>query len=83
VVSTLDPQIAPSLLITPIMDDPGLPSTYRGQDFLWRQRPQWEIIQGADWLKWIVFRQLPMENETVILWARDDLFPDARQGVEP
>jgi hypothetical protein len=83
IVSTLDPQAAPPLLITPIMDDPGLPSAYRGQDFTWRQRPQWEILQGADWLKWIVYRQLPMDNETVILWARDDLFPDAREGIQP
>jgi hypothetical protein len=83
VVSALDPQIAPPLLITPIMDDPGLPAAYRGQDFTWRQRPQWEIIQSADWLKWFVFRQLPMENEIVILWARDDLFPDARQSGQP
>lgn len=83
VVSTLDPQIAPPLLITPIMNDPGLPSAYRGQDFIWRQRPQWEILQSTDWLKWIVFRQLPMESETIILWARDDLFPDAREGIQP
>lgn len=82
-VSALDPQVAPPLLITPILDDPGLPSAYRGQDFTWRQRPQWEILQGADWLKWIVYRQLPVENETVILWARDDLFPDAREGIQP
>jgi len=83
VLSALDPQTAPPLLITPIMDDPGLPSAYRGQDFIWRQRPQWEILQGADWLKWIVFRQLPMQNETVILWARDDLFPDAQEDIQP
>jgi hypothetical protein len=65
------------------MEGPGLPSAYRGQDFTWRQRPQWEILQGGDWLKWFVFRQLPLENETVILWARDDLFPDAREGAAP
>jgi len=83
VISTLDPQSAPPLLITPIMENPGLPSAYRGQDFTWRQRPLWEIVQGGDWLKWIVFRQLPLENETILLWARDDLFPDARDGAAP
>jgi hypothetical protein len=82
-ISALDPQQSPPILITPVMDSPGLPSAYRGQDFTWRQQPQWEIIQGADWLKWIVFRQLPLENETIILWARDDLFPDAREGAAP
>jgi hypothetical protein len=82
-VSTFDPQLAPPILLTPVMDSPGLPSAYRGQDFTWRQRPQWEIIRGADWLKWIIFRQLPVDNETIILWARDDLFPDAREGAAP
>jgi len=80
VVSALDPQIAPPIVITQVMDDLGLPSAYRGQDFTWRQKPQWDIIQSADWIKWFVFRQLPMENETIILWARDDLFPDAREN---
>jgi hypothetical protein len=79
VVSTLDPQIAPPLVITPLMEDLGLPSAYRGQDFIWRQPVQWEGTRGPDWLRWLVYRQLPRENETIILWVRDDLFPDARE----
>jgi hypothetical protein len=76
VVSTLDPQIAPPLVITPLMEDLGLPSAYRGQDFIWRQPVSWEGIRGPDWLRWLVYRQLPRENETIILWVRDDLFPE-------
>src|SRR5215207_5145337 len=79
VVSTLDPQIAPPIVITPLMDDLGLPAAYRGQDFTWRQRPLWDGIKNADWIRWLVFRQLPRDNETIILWVRDDLFPDARE----
>lgn len=78
-VSTLDPQIAPPLVITPLMEDLGLPSAYRGQDFIWRGPVQWEGTRGPDWLRWLVYRQLPRENETIILWVRDDLFPDARE----
>jgi hypothetical protein len=77
--STLDPQVAPPIVITPVMNDLGLPSAYRGQDFIWRQRPLWEQIQNPDWFRWLVFRQLPREDETIILWVRDDLFPDARE----
>ena len=77
--STLDPQGAPPIVITPLMDDPGLPAAYRGQDFTWRQTPQWDVIKAPDWIRWLVYRQLPAENETIILWARDDLFPDARE----
>jgi hypothetical protein len=66
-------------VVTSLMNDLALPSAYRGQDFIWRQTPQWNSTQNPDWLKWFVFRQLPMDNETIILWARDDLFPDARK----
>lgn len=83
VVSALDPQNAPPIVITPVMNDLGLPSAYRGQDFTWRQYPQWDLIKSPDWIKWIVFRQLPVDNETIILWARNDLFPDAREGTQP
>ena len=83
VVSVLDPQVAPPLVITPPMNDLGLPSAYRGQDFTWRQTPLWDQIRNPDWWSWLVYRQLPRENETIILWARDDLFPDARENVQP
>jgi hypothetical protein len=83
IVSALDPQVAPPLVVTPVMEDLGLPSAYRGQDFIWRQPVVWEGIQNADWLRWLVYRQLPRQNETIILWARDDLFPDAREVSTP
>jgi hypothetical protein len=80
-VSALNPQVAPPIVITPIMnaEQLGLPSAYRGQDFIWRQRPRWEELQNPDWIRWLVFRQLPREEEIIILWVRDDLFPDARE----
>ncbi len=81
-VSTLDPQVAPPVVITPVMNDLGLPAAYRGQDFLWRQIPRWEEVQNSDWIRWLVFRQLPREDETIILWVRDDLFPDAREASQ-
>ena len=81
-VSVLDPSNAPPIVITPLMSELGLPSAYRGQDFTWRQPPAWDTIQTPDWIRWLVYRQLPRETETVILWARDDLFPDARESVQ-
>jgi len=82
IVSTLDPQVAPPIVITPLMSDLGLPAAYRGQDFTWRQTPQWQQISAPDWIRWLVYRQLPRENETIILWVRDDLFPDAREASQ-
>ena len=83
VVSSLDPLNAPPIVVTPLMSELGLPSAYRGQDFTWRQPPAWESVQRPDWFRWLVYRQLPRETETVILWARDDLFPDARENGQP
>jgi hypothetical protein len=81
-ITTLNPQVAPPIVITPVMSDLGLPSAYRGQDFIWRQRPLWDQIQNPDWFRWLVFRQLPREDETIVLWVRDDLFPDAREASQ-
>lgn len=82
-VSALDPQLTPPLIVTPPIGDLALPSAYRGQDFTWRVQPQWANLQPQDWLKWLIFRDLPSDNETVILWARDNLFPDARNDAQP
>jgi len=81
VVSTLDPLVAPPLVITLLMEDLGLPSAYRGQDFTWRQGAPWNNLQPSDRLTWFVFHKVPLENETIILWARDDLFPNAREST--
>ena len=81
-VSALDPQSTPPIIITPPMDDLSLPSAYRGEDFTWRQSVQYESLKRPEWWRWLVNRQLPRENETIILWARNDLFPDARQNPQ-
>lgn len=78
--AVLGAQAEPPIVITPPMGSLGLASAYRGQDFLWRGQPQWANLKAQDWLKWLIFRELPMEHETIILWARDNLFPDARGG---
>lgn len=78
-MSTLDQQAPPAIVITPVTNELGLPVAYRGQDFTWRQTLQWQNVTAPDWMRWLVYRQLPKENETIILWVRDDLFPDARQ----
>jgi hypothetical protein len=79
VVAALDPQGTPPLIITPPMNDLSLPSAYRGQDFVWRQVVQYDTMQRPEWWRWLVNRQLPRTDEVIILWARNDLFPDGRQ----
>lgn len=78
VVDALDPQSAPPLVITLPMNDLKLAAAYRGEAFTWRQTVQFDSMQRQEWWRWLVSRQLPRQDEQVILWARDDLFPDAR-----
>ncbi len=77
-VDTLDAASSPPIVITPVQENPGLAASYRGQDFVWRQTPAWASAQFGDWLRWITLRQMPATGESIILWARNDLFLDAR-----
>jgi hypothetical protein len=76
IVSTLDMTTAPELVITPLGEEIGLASAYRGQDFVWRTYPDW--LLGGNWARWLVLREMPMQSEQIILWARNDLFFDSQ-----
>jgi hypothetical protein len=54
---------------------PGLVENYRGQDFIWWLYPGWQGIFPADFINWLAFRQAPLNQEQIILWARVDIFP--------
>ncbi len=73
----LDPAASPAFIITSFEIDPSLAASYRGQDFMWRQKTSWDILSINDWMRWVALREAPQENETIILWARADLFLDA------
>ena len=79
VVETLDISSAPYFVITPLQDNPILASAYRGQDFIWRQTPLWNLALPQEWIRWVALREMPQtgEGEAIILWARDDLFLDS------
>jgi len=76
VVDTLDVSSSPYFVITVDQTNPTLVSAYRGQDFSWRQTPLWNVANSGDWIRWIILREMPLSGETIILWARDDLFLD-------
>ena len=77
VVESLDVSSTPHFVITPLQDNPILASAYRGQDFTWRQNPLWNTALPSDWIRWATLRDMPQAGETIILWARDDLFLDS------
>ncbi|MBE0670127.1 MAG: hypothetical protein IH588_06040 [Anaerolineales bacterium] len=76
VVDTLDANSSPDFVVTPFETDPTLVAAYRGQDFSWRLTPMWDTTLPSDWIRWITLRDMPQIGETIILWARDDLFLD-------
>ncbi len=82
-VSSLDANAYPTAIIT--LEDsvaPNQTAAYRGQDFVWAESPGWEGALPPDWLRWVTSRQAPVWPESVIVWARADLFPDeAEDGV--
>jgi hypothetical protein len=83
VVNSLDTSSAPYFVVTPLQDNPALSSAYRGQDFTWRRTPLWNAAALPDWIRWISLREMPQSAETIILWARNDLFVDSRPIVVP
>ena len=80
-ISALDVNATPPILISYETSSPDLPAEYRGQDFLWRSQPAWSVLQPFDWITWSVFRTLPQDHETLVVWVRSDIFPDARPSL--
>ncbi|MCX7753715.1 MAG: hypothetical protein N2117_00530 [Anaerolineales bacterium] len=69
----------PDVLITPVQQEsPALAESYRGQDFIWRTQTFWDELQPTDWLRWIFRHQTTEGQEALILWVRNDLFPDSQ-----
>ena len=83
VVEALDISSSPDFVITPFENDPVLVAAYRGQDFSWRQTPSWDVTLPGDWMRWVTLREMPQSGETIILWARDDLFIDVPSQPAP
>jgi hypothetical protein len=81
---SLDISSSPYFVITPLEDNPTLASSYRGQDFTWRQTPLWnDTLSSQAWLRWVTLRDAPQSGETIILWARDDMFLDSASNATP
>lgn len=65
----------PSIVITNERSALPLKSQYSGQDFGAFTRPSWSTLSAGDWMRWMIFREAPKEQGTLILWVRSDLFP--------
>lgn len=65
---------APSLVLTADQNQPALAAAYRGQDFVLEEIPLWNSNGLQGWFRWQIFREIPMNQQSIVLWARTDLF---------
>ncbi len=56
-------------------------SVYRGATLLWSVKPDYASFTWKDWIKWFFIRSVPQTKNSLMLWARNDLFKDY-QSVE-
>lgn len=76
VTTALDVTSAPPIVITAGQNNPALAARYRGQEFVWREDPQWSQTGIVDWLRWLGFHQVVQNSQKVVVWVRGDLFLD-------
>ncbi len=69
-----NPSQLASLVITGVEQSIESSSSYRGQKILWSVEPDTPTMRSNDWMKWVFFRQAPVEKTELVLWARNDLF---------
>jgi hypothetical protein len=68
---------SPAVLLTGLnADQPRLSAFYRGQSISLLPIPLWDQLTASGWQRWLFFREVPIQYETVILWVRSDVFPE-------
>ena len=78
-VNALTPDATPEMVISSI-DKLNLAANYRGEALPLSEVADWSHAKTSDWLKWFVYRQMPILRQEIILWVRSDLMLD-NQGV--
>jgi hypothetical protein len=76
-VNELTPDATPEMIITP-SGNLSLAAKYRGEALVLHETATWSEATYADWLKWFVYRQMPLNHDSVILWVRSDLTLDSQ-----
>ena len=74
-VDSLQGDAQPAIVITPAQQELGLAAAYTGQDFVMQQSPAWSLLLRPEWMDWINFREVVLQENRIVVWARSDLFP--------
>lgn len=81
-VSTLAASESPPVVITlKEQQTPSLAQSYRGEDLIWQVYPGWQEALPPNWVAWLAYRQAPVSQQQVILWARADQFPGGASNL--
>ncbi len=83
VTNVLSPTATPELVITPIGIDLSLTADYRGEPLVWREIGDWDALAFTNWLNWVLYRQMPVLREDIILWVRADQMLDSQDVSTP
>jgi hypothetical protein len=81
-VNALAADATPEMVITSI-DQLNLAADYRGEALPLNEVADWSNATPSNWLKWLVYRQMPILREEVILWVRTDLMLDSQEPSTP
>lgn len=68
----------PEFIITSLDQTISMTESYKGQDFEWYSTPAWDLFIPNEWANWLLSRRVPnnlMQQNGLILWVRNDLFP--------
>jgi hypothetical protein len=74
---------ASPLVIGPFDPQAAFGAEYRGQDFVWRRYPGWNTGTVPEWLRWLAVHEMPQGEESIMLWARTNLFLDSQNNPQP
>jgi ABC-type glycerol-3-phosphate transport system substrate-binding protein len=82
VVASIPTEEKPDLIIT-TADALSLSTDYRGGPFPLHEAVDWNTVSTGSWLKWFIYRQLPVVHDTIILWVRSDLMLSDDRLITP
>jgi len=75
-VPYVPPSSQPGILISDSLTQPEISNSYRGQDLVWSQTPNWNVMTPFQYLDWLMTRNTPDTNKEIIFWVRTDLMAD-------
>jgi hypothetical protein len=64
----------PAVIVSDVDSLIGSAASYRGQEILWTTQVDYDNMSASDWLRWFTIREAPTIEQSLLIWARNDLF---------